>query len=101
MKPVEMPEFKHPSVRLESNDWGCLHCWKNNAAPYIGVTWALVKHHLEEKCVTSVPSHRLLGPRILTSWMCRHEINEPTENDYYCAKSTLQSDFFIREATAM
>jgi hypothetical protein len=55
MKPVEMPEFKHPSVRLESNDWGCLHCWTNNAEPYTGVTWASVKLHLKEKCVINIP----------------------------------------------
>ena len=56
MKSEEMPEFKHPSVRLEEKDWGCLHCWTDNAAPYFNVTWASIKSHLKEKCVKHVPS---------------------------------------------
>lgn len=56
MKPGEMPEFKHPSVRLEKEDWACLHCWTGNAKPYVDESWASVKTHLKEKCVKHIPS---------------------------------------------
>jgi len=79
MKSGEMPEFKHPSVRLEKDDWSCLHCWTSNALPYTDHPWASVKTHLKEK----------------------HDIDKPTEDDYYCAKPTLQSDYFLREAATM
>ena len=97
MKPVEMPEFKYPSVRLESSDWGCLRCWTSNATPYTPATWALVKSHLKEKCVVNIPPR----PWALTSWASRHDIDDPTEDDYYCAKPAFQSDYFIKEAAAM
>jgi len=79
MKPVEMPEFKHPSVRLESADWACLRCWTSNAVTSSGAIWAWIKLHLKEK----------------------HNVDNPTEVDYYCVRPTLQSDYFIREAAAM
>ena len=56
MKSGEMPEFKHPSVRLEKEDWACLHCWTNGATPYTDVTWASIKIHLKEKYVERIPS---------------------------------------------
>ena len=56
MKPEEMPEFKHPSVRLEKDDWACLYCWTDNAVPCTGEPWATVKSHLKEKYVQRVPS---------------------------------------------
>jgi len=56
MKPGEMPEFKHPSVRLEKEDWACFHCWTNNATAYSDTPWATVKAHLREKCVETIPS---------------------------------------------
>jgi hypothetical protein len=55
MKPEEMPEFKHPSVRLEKDDWACLHCWTSNATPYCDVSWTSVKSHLKDKYVTRIP----------------------------------------------
>jgi len=79
MKPEEMPEFKHPSVRLEKEDWACLHCWTSNATPHTNVSWASVKSHLKEK----------------------HDVEEPTEDDYYCMRPTLQHDYFLREAVTM
>lgn len=79
MKPGEMMEFKHPSVRLEKEDWACLHCWTGNATPYADVSWTSVKLHLKEK----------------------HSIEKPTEDDYYCVRPTLQSDYFLREAATM
>lgn len=51
MEPEEMPEFKHPSIRLEKEDWACLHCWTSNAVPYTDESWASLKIHLKEKCV--------------------------------------------------
>lgn len=73
MKAVEMPEFSHPNVRLEKNEWGCLHCWTSNAV-YTRVTWVLIKLHLKEKCViniastfVSTPSSKLLGCVDMTS----------------------------------
>ena len=54
MKPEEMPEFKHLSVRLDKEDWACLHCWTSNAVPYTDVSWTLIKSHLKEKCVKHV-----------------------------------------------
>jgi hypothetical protein len=33
--------------------------------------------------------------------MCRHDIDKPTEEDYYCMKPTLQGDYFLREAAKM
>ena len=102
MKPVEMPEFKHPSIRLESGDWGCLHCWTSNDTLYTGVTWTLIKLHLKEKCVTSVPSMFLSTSKSnFPGALCRHDVDKPSEDDYYCVKPTLQSDYFIREAAAM
>jgi hypothetical protein len=47
---------QHPSVRLEKEDWACLHCWTGNAVPYTDKTWALLKVHLKEKCVQRIPS---------------------------------------------
>ncbi|KAF9642720.1 hypothetical protein BDM02DRAFT_3152142 [Thelephora ganbajun] len=79
MKPGEMPEFKHPSVRLEKEDWACLHCWTNNAEPYDDMPWASVKLHIKEK----------------------HSVDKPTEDDYYCVRPTLQSDYFLREIALM
>jgi hypothetical protein len=52
MKSGEMPEFKHPSIRLEKEDWACLRCWMNNSV-YTGVSWAVAKVHLKEKFVVT------------------------------------------------
>jgi len=79
MKPEEMPEFKHPSLCLEKNDWACLHCWKNNETPFKDTSWALVKSHLKDK----------------------HDIEKPTEDDYHCKKPNLQYDYFLKQAPAM
>lgn len=75
----EMAEFKHSSIGLEKEDWACLRCWKNNTGPYTDMCWTSVKAHLKEK----------------------HDIDKPTEEDYYCMKPTLQSDYFLREAAKM
>lgn len=99
MKPGEMPEFKHPSVRVEKEDWGCLHCWTNNATSYADMSWASVKLHLQEKCVTCSNGVRLDVELKFPEH--RHDVDKPTENDYYCARPTIQSDFFYREATTM
>ena len=56
MNPGEMSEFKHLSVRLEKEDWGCLHCWKNNAVAFADVTWTSVKLHLKEKYANISPT---------------------------------------------
>jgi len=56
MKSGEMPEFKHPSVRLDKDDWGCLHCWTGNATLHTNATWVSVKTHLKEKYAKHVPS---------------------------------------------
>ena len=101
MKPGEMPEFKNPSVRLEKEDWACLHCWTNKAVPYTDVSWASIKFHLKEKCVQQLFYDCLFEPRLLTFWMCRHDVDNPTEDDYYCMRPTLQSDYFLREAATM
>lgn len=67
MEPGEMPEFKHPSVRLDKEDWACLHCWRSDAVPYTDMCWTSVKFHLKEKCVTSVPSTKVsTNPNHLT-----------------------------------
>jgi len=79
MKPGEMPEFKHPSVRLDKEYWACLHCWTNNVVPYSDVSWTSLKIHLKDK----------------------HEIDKPTEDDYYCTRPELQNDYFFREAVTM
>jgi hypothetical protein len=99
MKPGEMPEFKHPSVRVEKGDWGCLHCWTNNTTLGADMSWASVKLHLKEKCVI-----RSIGVSLdvkLKFRGHRHDVDKPTENDYYCVRPTMQSDFFLREAATM
>lgn len=100
MKSGEMPEFKHPSLSLEKNDWGCLHCWTSNEGPRRDASWALIKSHLKEKCVQHTSCYSI-GSRLLTFWLFRHDIEKPTEDDYYCARPTLQRDYFLREAPAM
>jgi len=79
MKPEEMSEFKYPCIRLDKEDWGCLHCWKNNAKLYSDVSWSSLKSHLNEK----------------------HDIENPTEDDYYCTRPDCQGDYFVREAPEM
>ena len=100
MKAAEMAEFKHPSVRLEKEDWGCLHCWTGNSTQYTSATWASVKTHLKEKYAKHVPSMFVwtLPPN---AWICRHDVEKPTEDDYYCERPTLQCDYFLREAATM
>ena len=101
MKPEEMPEFKHLSVRLDKEDWACLRCWKSGSVPYTDVSWALVKSHLKDKCVNQIPSV-FVCTLTFDPWdVTRHEVDEPTEDDYYCVRPLLQSDYFLREAATM
>lgn len=99
MKPAEMPEFKHPSVRLEKEDWSCLHCWTGNAVPYTNESWASLKTHLKEKCVQHILS--MLWVSTSNIRVCRHDVEKPTEGDYYCERRIIQSDYFLREAAVM
>lgn len=101
MKPEEMPEFKHPSIRLDKEDWACLHCWTSGAPPYVDVSWASLKSHLKEKCVNRILSISIwtLTSDILD--VTRHDVDEPTADDYYCMRLFLQSDYFLKEAPAM